>query len=382
VDMPAATEDWGPFLLALMGGGDRQEIDGIGGGQVLTSKCCIINPSDREDADVEYTFAQVSVAEEAVWWEMNCGNLSSGVGVYAVLEGLVEVTEPSTRVRVYQSNTDRLLAIDVPVVDGVPQHRGDYAIAGVPGTGAKVGVDLSLTEGAVFKRGIFPTGAAIDKIYVEHLGKAIECSIVDLASPCVFFRAADAGLTGLEGPDRSDALWPMMQSIRTAALAALNIHEDRPSPYPVMISSAQSYISTSGVEIDASEMHFQARMHAMPQMHAAFPGTSGCCASIAAVSEGTIVAEAFTPNDALTQAYGPEAVVLAHPSGVMPFDAAVQAGPSGPVPVHAAFGRTARSLFAGTAYVDDQKVAYWRTRLGDDSTVTGVPASVKARHVL
>jgi 2-methylaconitate cis-trans-isomerase PrpF len=379
-DMPADVEDWGPFLLALMGGGDPQEIDGLGGGQVLTSKACIINPSAREDADVDYTFAQVGVAEETVWWGMNCGNLSAGVGYYAVLEGLVEVAEPVTRVRVYQSNTDRLLAIEVPVVDGVPQHRGSYAIDGVPGAGAKIAVDLSQTEGAVFKHGLFPTGSAMDKVYVEHLGKAIECSIVDLASLCVFFRASDVGLSGVEGPEASDALWPMMMSIRTAAHGILNIDDGRPAPYPVMISPAQAFTSATGVELDAAAMHFHARLHAMPRMHAAFPGTSGCCTAIAAVSEGTIVSEVFHPSDALTRAYGPEAVVLAHPAGVMPFDASVEQGANGIVPVHAAFGRTARSLLSGSAYVDSDKVAYWRTKLANDATVMGVPESVQARH--
>ena len=47
-------------IRAIFGTPDTREIDGLGGADVLTSKLAIIGPPTREDADVDYTFAQVS----------------------------------------------------------------------------------------------------------------------------------------------------------------------------------------------------------------------------------------------------------------------------------------------------------------------------------
>ncbi|MEJ0067849.1 MAG: PrpF domain-containing protein [Pseudomonadota bacterium] len=38
----------------------------------------MIGPPSRGDADVDYTFAQVSVKEATVDYSGNCGNMSSG----------------------------------------------------------------------------------------------------------------------------------------------------------------------------------------------------------------------------------------------------------------------------------------------------------------
>lgn len=60
-DMPPERKDWDSVLLKLMGSPDRKQIDGLGGSQSVTSKVAIIEKSSRSDADVDYTFAQVSV---------------------------------------------------------------------------------------------------------------------------------------------------------------------------------------------------------------------------------------------------------------------------------------------------------------------------------
>ena len=77
-----------------------RQIDGLGGADALTSKHAIISPSSRPDADVDYTFAQVSFDTAFVDYSGNCGNISSGVGPFAIDEGLVEPVEPITTVRI------------------------------------------------------------------------------------------------------------------------------------------------------------------------------------------------------------------------------------------------------------------------------------------
>lgn len=60
-DLPKDKEAWDEILLRLMGSPDAKQIDGLGGSQSVTSKVAIIEKSSRSDADVDYTFAQVSV---------------------------------------------------------------------------------------------------------------------------------------------------------------------------------------------------------------------------------------------------------------------------------------------------------------------------------
>jgi len=209
--MPADRTLWGPMIISMFGAGDPRQIDGIGGAQPTTSKCCIVGPSRHPLADVDYTFAQVGIAEEEVQWDINCGNLTASVGVFAILSGLVAPASPVTRVRVYQTNTRSLVEIHVPFGAGGMPVEGDLAIGGVPGSGAAVGIDFSKTSGATLKRGVLPTGRRRDVLDVPGIGR-IECSIVDLANMCVFFRARDLGLTGYEMPHRrpscSSASWP------------------------------------------------------------------------------------------------------------------------------------------------------------------------------
>ena len=79
-DLPANRKEWDSLLLRLMGSPDKKQIDGLGGSQSVTSKVAILRKSDRPDADVDYTFAQVSVDKAVVSYGGNCGNISSGWG--------------------------------------------------------------------------------------------------------------------------------------------------------------------------------------------------------------------------------------------------------------------------------------------------------------
>eukprot|EP00425_Heterocapsa_triquetra_P026707 CAMPEP_0195124916 /NCGR_PEP_ID=MMETSP0448-20130528/131901_1 /TAXON_ID=66468 /ORGANISM="Heterocapsa triquestra, Strain CCMP 448" /LENGTH=94 /DNA_ID=CAMNT_0040162539 /DNA_START=34 /DNA_END=315 /DNA_ORIENTATION=+ len=49
-------------ILRIFGSPDARQIDGLGGADVLTSKLAIIGPPTIKDADVDYTFGQVSFA--------------------------------------------------------------------------------------------------------------------------------------------------------------------------------------------------------------------------------------------------------------------------------------------------------------------------------
>ncbi len=108
------------LLQRLMGSPDVVQIDGLGGSRPITSKIAIVSASQRADADVDYTFVQVSIDTNGVGYAGNCGNISSGVGPFAVDEGLVTVSEGNTRVRIFNTNTNAVIVSDVPVHNGQP----------------------------------------------------------------------------------------------------------------------------------------------------------------------------------------------------------------------------------------------------------------------
>lgn len=85
-DDPAARD---AVIRAVFGSPDIRQIDGLGGADVLTSKLAIIGPPSRPDADVDYTFGQVSFETDKIDYSGNCGNISSAVGPYAIDEGMV-----------------------------------------------------------------------------------------------------------------------------------------------------------------------------------------------------------------------------------------------------------------------------------------------------
>jgi 2-methylaconitate cis-trans-isomerase PrpF len=135
-------------LKRVMGTPDVVQIDGLGGSRLITSKIAIIKRSERPDADIDYTFAQVEVERDNIHWSGNCGNISAGVGPFAINAGLVEVIEPTTIVRIFNTNTKKHLIAHVPVEAGRAKVEGDFAIDGVPGTGAEIVMDYRGTVGA------------------------------------------------------------------------------------------------------------------------------------------------------------------------------------------------------------------------------------------
>lgn len=99
--LPDNTDEWGPILLAAMGSatGDKRQLSGVGGATSTTSKVAIVSRSQRKDADIDYTFAQVQVGSKKVDMSGNCGNISSGVGPFALDEGLVTAGPGQKEVR-------------------------------------------------------------------------------------------------------------------------------------------------------------------------------------------------------------------------------------------------------------------------------------------
>src|ERR1700754_1219791 len=107
-DLPENPADWDAIFLGIMGSPDPngRQLDGMGGGLSSVSKVCVIGPPSREDADVDYTFAQIGVSDTLVDYSGNCGNMSSAIGPFAVHAGLVpKPKDGEAKVRIHNTNT-------------------------------------------------------------------------------------------------------------------------------------------------------------------------------------------------------------------------------------------------------------------------------------
>ncbi len=354
-ELPEDPELRDKIILDVFGSPDVREIDGLGGADVLTSKVCIIGPSNREDADVDYTFGQVIVDKPIVDHSINCGNLSSGVGPFAIDEGLVKAVEPFTKVRIYNTNTKKVLIANVPVKDGKAVVAGDYHIDGVPGTGAKIELDFAATAGTV--RGtLLPTGKVREKLQIDELGE-VEVSIVDAANPTIFAHAEDIGITGTE---RFPALiadkevWRKAELIRGAAAEMLGFVKDRrnsaienpTAPFSVFLTRASDYVTYSGQAIKADSVDFRGILWAAREVSKAYAVTGTICTGAAAMTEGTIVNELLSER---AQKAG--AVRIGHPSGVIEVQVDVQKEAGEFKLKKAIVYRTARRILEGYVYL-------------------------------
>ena len=351
-DIPPVGEERDALLLRLMGSPDLKQIDGLGGAQSVTSKVAIIAPSKREDADVDYTFAQVSVDKPVVSYAGNCGNISSGVGPFAVESGLVAAGQTTTSIRIYNTNTNKLMLENVQTPNGKITYEGDYAIAGVPGTAAPVKVMVVEPAGTVFPS-LLPTGNKVDTLEVKGFGE-IEVSIVDASNPLVFIRAKDIGLNGTELPPDIDGdphMLYLLESIRGETAKLLGLVEDASEaatrtpgiPKMTIVCEAVDYVTASGEHIASEAIDLSSRMMSMQKAHPTYAMTGAMCTAAAAVIPGTIVNQ-VKRSDAL-----PDRLRIGHPGGIL--EAGVDYTKSADnIHIQYAYGyRTARLLLKGMA---------------------------------
>lgn len=100
-DLPSSQDDWPAVITRVMGSydSDPKQLNGIGGATSTTSKVAVVSRSKRPGVDVDYTFVQVPIGSPKLDMTGNCGNIASGVGPFAVDEGLVQIRPGQDQVR-------------------------------------------------------------------------------------------------------------------------------------------------------------------------------------------------------------------------------------------------------------------------------------------
>ena len=359
-DLPTDPKERQATILAIFGSPDKRQIDGLGGADPLTSKVCIVGPpplaGTGKYADLSYTFGQVEIDKPSVDFRSLCGNLTSGVGAFAIWDGLVPPVPPITVVRVYNTNLDSILIVEVPVSDGRPLESGDFVIPGVPGSGAKIQVDFADTAGTS-AGALLPTGNPCDRLDIPGFGK-IDVSMVDIGNAHAFVRAADLGRSGTETASSIDAdaeLCWILERIRAHAGVAMGMIDDPDraaeispaTPFVAMIAPPQDYENVIGGNyVTAEESQFLSRLMFMQQMHKTYAGTSTVCTGVASRIPGTIVHEARRPSDRDYMI-----VRIGHPAGVIETESALDIDGDAHVVTRATLGRTARRIMKGTVYI-------------------------------
>lgn len=359
-ELPREQEARDRAIRGIFGTPDKREIDGLGGADVLTSKLAIIGPPSREDADVDYTFAQVSFDSELVDYGGNCGNISAAVGPFAIDEGIVKAVEPVTRVRIHQTNTNCILVADVPVKDGKAMVEGDCRIDGVPGTGARIMLDFRDTVGSTTGK-LLPTGNPVDLVSVEGYGD-FEVSIVDAGNVLVFIEASSLGLKGTESCEEIEsdkALTDKIEAIRatcTVKIGMANSLEEATKksayvPFFAIVSKPADYkVALNGKTVSAEEVDLVSRLSFMLHMHKTYPGTGTVCTGAAARIPGTLVYRQLSED-----AHRRNMLRIGHPGGVILVDAQAE-DEAGSRFRRLAYERTARRIMEGYCYVKNERL--------------------------
>ena len=359
-DLPADPAEWDSIFLQAMGDPDPKQIDGLGGTVSSSNKIVIVWKSQDPDADIEYLVGQVIPGKSMVDYKSNCGNMTAAVPAYAVEEGLVEVTQPLTTVRLLNRNTDKYISVDVPIDPKTNSfaHEGDCSIAGVDGTAAELLVNFLNPAGSKTGR-LLPTGNTLDELDIPGFG-TIEATILDVSNPLVIVHAEDVGLKGTELPsvvDGDERASALLEQIRAAAAVRMGFAKDPQDaainspavPKIAFFTKPEDYSSIDHKAISREEMDLCVRVISVFKCHKACPLTAAGAISVALHLDGSILQKtlgAFNPEK--------KEVRIGHPGGVMTMVPTVirhgedmnQMEISG-----VAVQRTARRIMDGTLYI-------------------------------
>jgi methylitaconate Delta-isomerase len=352
-DLPSARSAIEPILMSVMGTPDIRQINGIGGATSQTSKVAIIGPPSRADADLDYTFAQVAVAQPVVDWGGNCGNISSAVGPYAINTGIVQAESGVTTVRIHNTNTQKIIVAQVPTIAGRAATVGDCVIPGVPGTGARIELDFVEPCGSV-TGALLPTGKAQELITVAD-GQSFRVSVVDAANPVAFLLASELGLSGTETPQQIEAnttVTSILEEVRGIVAERLGVVASAADATAVspglpkvgFVAPPSDHITTTGSQVLAGQADLVGRLMSMQTAHRTYMLTGAVCTAAAAVTDGTVVHE--VAKELATDGQR-RTVRIAHPYGIMN---AIVTQTSGVI-TSVAVERTARAIMDGRIHV-------------------------------
>ncbi len=355
-DLPSPGPDRDRALLTIMGSPDARQINGIGGATPTTSKVAILSQSERPDADIDYTFAQVAIDKAEVDYGPNCGNVSAAVGPFALEAGLVRADVDGPKlVRIFNTNTERLIHAEFSARGGSFVADGETSIPGVPGSGSEVSLSFLRPDGGATGT-LFPTGNVVDTIWLAD-GRSFKVSVVDAGNLSVLVNGEDFE----ENWDRAwfddqvaFELGDTLEAIRQSVGQTLNLYSDTETvtatthalPKITVLGRPKDYRNRNGQPVSHRDGTIVARAVTMGRPHPAYPITGGTALAAAVKIPGTTAYQLANPKHRKKST-----VVIAHPSGLSPVDVEVSES-LGVWQVDAVKSlRTARALMEGFVFL-------------------------------
>ena len=355
-DLPENRAEWDDIFVQVMGSPDPKQIDGMGGTVSSNNKIVIVWKSDEPNVDIEYLVGQSIVGKSQIDYKSNCGNMTAAVPAYAVEEGMVDITEPITVVRMLNKNTDKYINVSVPIDPETHTFAqdGDCHIAGIDGTAAELKVNFLNPAGAKTGK-LLPTGYVTDTFEIG--GKQIVYSLVDVSNPLILVAAEDIGLTGTEMPtelDENKEASELLEQIRGNAAVlmgfAKNLEDAKVNspavPKVGVFTSPKDYQGISGNIVSAEDMDVCVRILSVFKCHKACPLTAANSVAVLAKLKDSVIDQKLH-----TASHGDSSVRIGHPSGIMKqyVDMTVSANH---VEVKGVAGqRTARRIMDGCVYI-------------------------------
>ena len=305
-DLPAPAQVAGAardsLLLRVIGSPDAygKQTDGMGGATSSTSKTVILSKSEQPDHDVDYLFGQVAIDKAFVDWSGNCGNLTSAVGAFAISNGLVDKSRVPDNgiaiVRVWQANIKKSILVHVPMTNGAVQETGDFELDGVTFPAAEV--KLEFIEPADGDGALFPTGNVVDDLEVSGVG-TLKATMINAGIPTIFVNACDIGYTCTELQDdinADEAALTKLETIRAYGAVKMGLintineaQARQHTPKVVFVAAPLNYKSSSGKQVNASDIDLLVRAMSMGKLHHAMMGTAAVAIGTAAAIDGTLV---------------------------------------------------------------------------------------------
>lgn len=351
-DLPEDQAERDRLLLHVLGSPDPygRQLNGLGGGISSLSKAMWVARSRRNDADIDYTFAQIAVDKPVVDYSANCGNMTSAVGQFAVEEGIFPVPDGDAVIRMYNTNTGICVHSHFKVEGGRAVTGGDLEIPGVAGTGAPVKLDF-MDPARVTGRGLLPTGQVRELVEVQGFGE-VPVTIVDAAALGVFAGAGSFGLTATETPQEIESRKDVMAALdtirREAAVRAglCKRPEDAPlsAPRVAVVAPPAAFTSLDGREHAPGTFDLAVRMASMGTIHRAVMVTGAMCLAAATLVEGSV------PNECASGLGADGTVRLGNPSGVTVMGASVSKSNGKWAAQSTSVMRTCRRLMDGFVY--------------------------------
>ena len=305
-DLPAPAQVAGAardsLLLRVIGSPDAygKQTDGMGGATSSTSKTVILSKSEQPDHDVDYLFGQVAIDKAFVDWSGNCGNLTSAVGAFAISNGLVDKSRVPDNgiaiVRVWQANIKKKIFVHVPMTNAQVQETGDFELDGVTFPAAEV--KLEFIDPADGDGALFPTGNVVDDLEVPGVG-TLKATMINAGIPTIFVNASDIGYSGTELQDdinADEAALTKLETIRAYGAVKMGLintineaQARQHTPKVAFVAAPLNYKSSSGKQVNASDIDLLVRAMSMGKLHHAMMGTAAVAIGTAAAIDGTLV---------------------------------------------------------------------------------------------